>query len=573
MAILKRIFNQGIQTYPFIAHKTYEVTTANYSSSFEISILRGTSPNGTHTEVSTSKHQGVTFDSTLATGSGAISEELNKIPQQVVWSSINSTCFKKDGKTLYPTASIISIPQQKIGLGIKPKSVQITDYSFDGGNLFLSSSYQDDDFGYIYDTEIDTTHFINESNNRVYLGFNGGVFGKLYKASKDESISNTPIEVSNLKICKGIDTQGQSPTPTSASGYGVTMTANSELTIPAAHLSPFTTSRSWGVSMWIKLPQSQSFTEKITNTIINKKNQRVNNYAAHRPFRADQLDFKRRPDAFPFSIEVYNQAAGSDNGKLAFTYSRSSGKALPSIIATSSAKVNNESWHNVMVSHTAATEKTSGQLNFYLNNEIMGSSETRLTDIIDNEYDLNIMCTDQSKTQNGTSGSLDEVRIVTQELTSGNRMSLYNNHITSGSAYQTNNVGYVFHKKGLIVITDPRPKYQNCFLGDGNWNYADHDRTFEFKYKSTKKIEQQSILCEIGKNEFNVSQNNTLRLSGVEDDYTLKNFVTGSDFRPYITSVGLYNDGGELVAIGKLGSPLKKRRDVDVTVDVRLDFE
>jgi len=53
----------------------------------------------------------------------------------------------------------------------------------------------------------------------------------------------------------------------------------------------------------------------------------------------------------------------------------------------------------------------------------------------------------------------------------------------------------------------------------------------------------------------------------------LKNFVTGSDFRPYITSVGLYNDGGELVAIGKLGSPLKKRRDVDVTVDVRLDFE
>ena len=139
-------------------------------------------------------------------------------------------------------------------------------------SLFLSSSYQDDDFGYIYDTEIDTTHFINESNNRVYLGFNGGVFGKLYKASKDESISNTPIEVSNLKICKGIDTQGQSPTPTSASGYGVTMTANSELTIPAAHLSPFTTSRSWGVSMWIKLPQSQSFTEKITNTIINKKN-------------------------------------------------------------------------------------------------------------------------------------------------------------------------------------------------------------------------------------------------------------------------------------------------------------
>ena len=38
-------------------------------------------------------------------------------------------------------------------------------------------------------------------------------------------------------------------------------------------------------------------------------------------------------------------------------------------------------------------------------------------------------------------------------------------------------------------------------------------------------------------------------------------------------SVSLYNNEGELLAIGKMGSPMKKRQDVDVTVDVRLDFE
>ena len=59
----------------------------------------------------------------------------------------------------------------------------------------------------------------------------------------------------------------------------------------------------------------------------------------------------------------------------------------------------------------------------------------------------------------------------------------------------------------------------------------------------------------------------------MENGSDLLPFVTGSDFRPYITSIGLYNDNGELLAIGKLGSPLKKRQDVDVTVDVRLDFE
>ena len=146
-----------------------------------------------------------------------------------------------------------------------------------------------------------------------------------------------------------------------------------------------------------------------------------------------------------------------------------------------------------------------------------------------------------------------------------------NNHVISGSAYQTRDVGYVYYQKGLIVVTDPRPKYQNCFLGNGDFDYT--DKGYEFTYKSTKKIEMQSILCEIGKNEYNVSQNNTLRKGGTEDNHELKAFVTGSDFRPYITSVGLYNDTGDLLAIGKLGSPLKKRQDVDVTIDVRLDFE
>ena len=109
------------------------------------------------------------------------------------------------------------------------------------------------------------------------------------------------------------------------------------------------------------------------------------------------------------------------------------------------------------------------------------------------------------------------------------------------------------------------------YRSDGNFNYA--QKGFEFTFNSTKKIEQQSILCEIGRGEYNVSQNNTLRLTGDDSGHVLRDFVTGSDFRPYITSIGLYNDNGELLAIGKLGSPMKKRQDVDVTVDVRLDFE
>ena len=109
----------------------------------------------------------------------------------------------------------------------------------------------------------------------------------------------------------------------------------------------------------------------------------------------------------------------------------------------------------------------------------------------------------------GTSGSIDEIRFYNTNLSSDNIASLNNNHVISGSADQTRIVGYTFYQKGLIVVTDPRPKYQNCFLGDGDFNYT--GKGFEFTYNSTKQIEQQSILCEIGRGEFNVSQNNTLR--------------------------------------------------------------
>ena len=50
--VFKRIFNEGITKYPYTAYKSYEVTDVNHSSSFEISIFRGISPNGTYRSIS-----------------------------------------------------------------------------------------------------------------------------------------------------------------------------------------------------------------------------------------------------------------------------------------------------------------------------------------------------------------------------------------------------------------------------------------------------------------------------------------------------------------------------------------
>jgi len=58
-----------------------------------------------------------------------------------------------------------------------------------------------------------------------------------------------------------------------------------------------------------------------------------------------------------------------------------------------------------------------------------------------------------------------------------------------------------------------------------------------------------------------------------DNNQTYRGFVSGSDFSPYITTIGLYNDAGQLLAIGKLAQPIKKRSDVDMNFLIRVDLD
>jgi len=48
-------------------------------------------------------------------------------------------------------------------------------------------------------------------------------------------------------------------------------------------------------------------------------------------------------------------------------------------------------------------------------------------------------------------------------------------------------------------------------------------------------------------------------------------FVSHSEFSPYITTVGLYNDKHQMVAIGKMSRPIKNAPDLPITFLVRID--
>jgi hypothetical protein len=84
-------------------------------------------------------------------------------------------------------------------------------------------------------------------------------------------------------------------------------------------------------------------------------------------------------------------------------------------------------------------------------------------------------------------------------------------------------------------------------------------------------IYESQYKCSLNPNEFTYSQNPS-SISGSTNSGIPYDFVTGSYFEPYITTIGLYNDANQLVAVGKLAQPLQSSNVTDTTILVNLDL-
>ena len=88
-------------------------------------------------------------------------------------------------------------------------------------------------------------------------------------------------------------------------------------------------------------------------------------------------------------------------------------------------------------------------------------------------------------------------------------------------------------------------------------------------FQSNLTIYESQYKCTFNPNEFTYTQNPS-SLSG--SGGVPYDFVTGSYFEPYITTVGLYNSTNQLVAVGKLAQPLQSSNVTDTTILVNLDL-
>ena len=142
--------------------------------------------------------------------------------------------------------------------------------------------------------------------------------------------------------------------------------------------------------------------------------------------------------------------------------------------------------------------------------------------------------------------------------------------------------GNIFYGHGLAVMTTSDPQYSSSVYGTavyGTSVYGLSDNAIinnfvtssnvTCSFSSSLTIYETQFKCTVRENEFNFSQNPSI-LSGSSTEIPY-DFATGSYFQPYVTTVGLYNEQQQLLAVGKLSQPLPLSPTTDTTILINID--
>ena len=145
-------------------------------------------------------------------------------------------------------------------------------------------------------------------------------------------------------------------------------------------------------------------------------------------------------------------------------------------------------------------------------------------------------------------GWIDEARIYNRTLTAKEAKALYD--FPDGIPY----VGNVFYEHGNIVITAGE-KYETIASG------TQPSDGFDLTFKGTVTTYEHIVYAVVSENEFNFTMNDTIRKRDadgkIDENDALIDMATGSEFQPYITTIGFYNDHRQLVAVAKLPKPIR----------------
>jgi len=122
-----------------------------------------------------------------------------------------------------------------------------------------------------------------------------------------------------------------------------------------------------------------------------------------------------------------------------------------------------------------------------------------------------------------------------------------------------------FEKKTIQCMNEVIMEFEEIYL---KYKSFINNLNITCSFSSSFTIYETQYKCTLREDEFNLSLNPSL-ISGSEGiPYS---YTTGSYFSPYITTIGLYDENQNLLAIGKLAQPIPTSPTTDTTILINID--
>ena len=568
MSVYKKFTPQDYSIIPFNAHKQYDFTSASAD------LNRVTHFNTRWTSESISNYSTHPLSESVDTINAIKYYQLDSIFYRnfrkidnvstgTKYLGQNDINYLKHRRVLYEKANILSTPTNLYGHEIKPKSIYLSSSIFefkdDGeGNLLL---YNEDTDDFIIDVRKNVLNLgpVNGFKRYDLNTFEGyfvdGKYGYFYRdgvksinpvtsystpegIEYDDSYFFNQIKYKNVNFSEQTLFRGNFP---SIDFNGV----NSEVKLGDDGKFYFNKGDDFTITLWVNVENEDLSSEayliskSTTKDILPQVNPIQNTFTTGA--LSNTLITAKAEPQHPFEVYVKNV-----NSTPFVFFSRSDGEItslVSSSITTSS------------IQHITCMSSDS-QMEIYINGIGSGISGSDITNT-QTQNTANIYIGNKGGESNFLSGSLSQINVYNTKLSEAQVKKHYSS--SNGSPY----VGNVFYQSGMTTIT--HPDYITALADSSAGNI------FKYQFQGSHLVYEHEYQCTVDEHEFNATQNISARKIRSSDSEELADFATGSLFKPYVTTVGLYNEDNELLVVGKLGSPIKMSNETDTTFVLRWD--
>ena len=568
--IFKRLSANDIKITPFEAHKQYNTVNLD-SIGAKTSSVAWSGENKSNFDSGSREY----YQLDKLYYRNYISERAHRL-------ELDDATYTTQERRLYQSASVLSLSQKTFGSEVQPESFEL-DITH-GGRTY---NIKDDGFGNLYNTAIGKNNFPNEDNRVFYLapvnGFkrsdltldisNGNTFVSNSANPYLEGYSEVVYDDSyfqNTVIYKGIKFHEQ--TAGTFQGAGSLFTKlrydsdadKSRITVEnRSYLNfnddDFCISFQYIASSATNTLMGNLSDGELAGYILTKEGAQTSSplgtiaggdFSTRTSGALDLTTVPANP-AFPYS--VYVKRRNSQN--LDVFLERFDGENRAIVSGTFFNSNDGVGLKHILL------QKTGSKLQAYFTGSLGGEVDDTTTKPCQNKADVLIF---EKRNSDGSyyDGRDDwctafqplQFQIWNQSMSS-TQISLVSESFTG-----TYPIGNIFYDNGFAVLTHPR--YMDLFNG-GTLN--------TLKYKNTHLITENEYQCTMTEDEFEFTTNPTARKTLSVDGEELLDFTTGSNFKPYVTSIGLHDDDGNLLVIGKLAQPVKASDETDTTFVIRFD--